>query len=292
MTRQTLDPMPADPFDREIRRFLELDTINGAPSLEQMIDRVSPTAPRTRPGRPWSLPGTPAFRLILVLGLLATLIAGAWAAGTWNRKSPVVVAPAPTPGPTARPLRGQVVEAGAWYADIGTARITLNPPDGWEHGRLGALNWFQPPADRPALLLVTTVANVLAAPCGSPRRPPIGPTVDDLVAGLTALGLGASRPVEATVDGHRGKRFTMGAPPSLEGCVGSISVWENRGGSFFSYLDFGEETEIWILDVEGTRLVLRTIVLPDTTPQERAATQAMFDSIQLEPVPAAPSPSG
>jgi hypothetical protein len=292
MTHPTLDAIPDEGFDREIARFLELDTINGAPSLQEMIARVAPTATQTRSRRPSSRPATPAFRLILALGLIATLILGAWAAGAWDRKGPVVVAPTPTPGPTARQLRGQIVEAGAWYADIGTVRITLHPPDGWRHGSAGDLNWFQPPEDRPALFLMTTALNVLEAPCGNRRNPPIGPTVDDLVAGLTALGLGATTPVDATVDGYRGSRLTMVAPGSVEGCVDVVDVWLNGRGSTSSYLDFGEETEIWILDVEGTRLVLRTIVLPDTTPQERAATQAMFDSIDLEPLSAFPRPSG
>lgn len=293
MNRNTPELMSEDRSDREIRRFLEWDVegIPGAPTETEMVERVA-RATRAAGVRDGLFRWTPTFRIVVVLGLLAFLLVSVYAVGAlWNRPNSIVSVPSPTIGPTARPFLGQV-GAGSWYFDVEAVRITFVVPDGWVHGALGDLNWIMPPGDdRPALLLATTVTNVMATPCGLPRSPAVGPSVDDLATAFSDLpGLGGSTPVEATVDGYLGKQLALVAPDSLEGCSGSIAVWLNARTSQSSYLDFGEETSIWVLDVAGTRLLIRTMDLPDTTPQERAQTQVIFDSIQLEPLPTPPSP--
>jgi hypothetical protein len=287
MTGQTRDPMNDAGFDRELQRLLEWDVsqIDGAPSLNEMIDRLAPLAGRRRAAPRWWFATNLATRTAVVLALLAALIAGALAAGSWwNRQNSVVILPSATIGPTARPLAGQAVDQGSWYLDIDFVRITVDIPDGWQHSWIDTLNWLQPPTEGPALWLATTVENVLESPCGAPRSPEIGPSVDDLATALAELpGLDATAPVDATVSGYSGKTLTLTAPASLAGCTGNIGIWLNADLASQSYLDFGEVTSIWILDVEGTRLVLRTIVLPTTTTEEQVATQAIFDSTRLEP---------
>jgi hypothetical protein len=233
--------------------------------------------------------GSNALRMIGAIGIvgLVVIIGLGLAAG-----SPVApggqpsASPVVTSGPTPRPLGGQILQPGTWFVDIATVRVAFDVPDGWESGNVGDLYWLMPAGDRPALLLMTTVTNVHDEPCGDPRSPTVGPSVDDLTDALGDLsGLGASTPRDTIVDGYPGKQLTLTAPTSLEGCSSQIDVWFNTYTSAESYLDFGEVTSIWILDVEGTRLVLRTMVLPDTTPQERLETQQIFDSIRLGPAP-------
>jgi len=230
-----------------------------------------------------------AVALVAVIGL------GIWSSSRVGPGGLPSASPSPTesPGPTARPLRGNIVEAGAWFVDIETVRIAFDLPAGWEHGASGDLNWLLPPTEGPALLLVTAVTNVLDSPCGDLRIPAVGPSVDDLVTALTGItGLESSVPTDATVSGFRGKQFSLTAPDAPIGrCGQQIRIWTNGGTSVQSYLDLGEVTSVWVVDVDGTRLLIRTMDVPGTTADQRAATQEIFDSIRLGPVPAEAEPA-
>ena len=42
-----------------------------------------------------------------------------------------------------------------------------------------------------------------------------------------------------------------------------------------------EHNQVWILDVDGTRLVIDACYFPDTSPQDRAALDELLASIQI-----------
>ena len=42
-----------------------------------------------------------------------------------------------------------------------------------------------------------------------------------------------------------------------------------------------QHNQVWILDVDGTRLVIVASYFPDTSPQDRAALDEMLASIQI-----------
>jgi hypothetical protein len=147
----------------------------------------------------------------------------------------------------------------------------------------------------------TTVTNLTTDACTDldPLEPPVGPTVDDLATALTQLPpfQVTAPPTDVTIDGYSGKHLEL-TTPDLEtagppgnrrftGCVdGHLNSWisPNLGGPFWGYgaVDFIRE-EFWILDVEGTRVVLVKVDSPGSPAEDLAERDAMFDSIDIEP---------
>jgi hypothetical protein len=101
-----------------------------------------------------------------------------------------------------------------------------------------------------------------------------------------------------TVDGFSGKHLELTVPDNLPidhegfaGCVGgNLSSWvgaldavHDDGGAFGGYTHPGDREEFWILDVEGTRLVIAAERSLGSPPSDLAELQAILDSIQIEP---------
>jgi hypothetical protein len=120
--------------------------------------------------------------------------------------------------------------------------------------------------------------------CVRDRLPdPVGATVGDLVEALTAQQPRVTKPpTEITIDGYAGVAIetTLASDISAADCGGHIEPWRTRGNSQ-RWLDPGFEQTIWILDVEGSRLVIEGSFAPDATGAARAAVRAMMDSIQF-----------
>ena len=64
------------------------------------------------------------------------------------------------------------------------------------------------------------------------------------------------------------------------GCVdGTLKSWL----AFYGYSGPGYGEEFWILDVEGTRLMIAAERSPGSPPEDLAELRAIVDSIQIEP---------
>jgi len=145
-------------------------------------------------------------------------------------------------------------------------------------------------------LTITTVRNVVTDGCRDVtlQDPAVGPTVDDLATALSQLEPFevVAPPTDVTVLGHPGKHLVLKAPDNLPfadgeftGCVdGNLHSYDapNNGGPFYGYTP-GDTEELWILDVEGTRLMIAAGASPGTTAQDLAERDAIFDSINIEP---------
>jgi hypothetical protein len=134
-----------------------------------------------------------------------------------------------------------------------------------------------------------------------PRAPRVGASVDDLATALTQLEpfQVAAAPTDVTLFGYSGKHVALTVPdlavtePDGSGnrafadCVeGELHSWVSPllGGSYWGYGGVtGSTEEFWILDVDGTRLVLEKLNGPNAQADNIAARDAMFDSIQIEP---------
>jgi hypothetical protein len=149
---------------------------------------------------------------------------------------------------------------------------------------------------------VGSVANLVTHGCKdrSPADPPVGPTVDDLAAALADLApfRVTSRPADVTMYGYQGKHLELTVPDlpvesdgehgtSFVGCVGgSLASWilaDEAGEPFFGYTRPGDTEEFWILDVEGTRLMIAAERTPDSPAYALAEQRAILDSIRIEP---------
>ena len=149
-------------------------------------------------------------------------------------------------------------------------------------------------------VMITTIPNVVKDGCldHTLLDPPVGPTVDDLAGALATLRPFdvVAPPTDVTLLGHAGKHLMLRVPDLAEvdaenyhdfaGCVdGELHSWvaPHNDGSFYGYDGPGQLEEIWILDVDGTRLVLVKNTAPLSPAEDIAERDAIFDSIRIEP---------
>ena len=125
------------------------------------------------------------------------------------------------------------------------------------------------------------VDNVVADPCGPINQlldPPVGPSVDDLVAAISNLdGFEATAATEVTVDGFQGMQFTVTAP-EIEGCGATWVVADRTNG-----VGPAEVNEMRILDVDGVRVVISGSYFPEASAEQLSGIHSVIASIQIEP---------
>ena len=139
------------------------------------------------------------------------------------------------------------------------------------------------------------IANIYADACQWVLLdPPVGPTVDDLVAAWANLpDFAATAAVDVTVDGYVGKQFEFTVPAYKGGeCKKKVgfdrvdALWDFTGMStedapgYFAWFS-DRHFQIWALDVDGTRLVIGAYTGPSISPQDQTALDEVLASIQI-----------
>lgn len=170
------------------------------------------------------------------------------------------------------------------------------PLEGWSQW-FGAVRFAE---NTHIAINITTVVNVVRDGCRdhSWADPPVGPSVDDLAVALSELApfRVTSGPEDVTMYGYHGKYLELAAPgmhvegEDFTGCVdGNLSSWvapidvaEGEGGAFHGYNSEPIE-EFWILDVQGTRLMIEANWSPASLPTDIAEMRAILRSIRIEP---------
>ena len=131
--------------------------------------------------------------------------------------------------------------------------------------------------------------------------PPIGPSVSDLAAALAALApfQVTSAATDVTIYGYTGTHLVWTVPDlpvtgeaddqRFTGCVdGKLKSWvapfdtAEPGDAYYGYTGPGYIEEFWILDVEGTRLMIAARS-PGSPSEDVAERDAILDSIRVEP---------
>jgi hypothetical protein len=149
---------------------------------------------------------------------------------------------------------------------------------------------------------ITTVTNLVTDGCHdhSWADPPVGPSVDDLAAALADLTpFEVTSPAsDVTINGYRGKHLEWTVPDlpveetgddvRFSGCIdGVLKSWvafvdTEPGDAYYGYGPDARE-EFWIIDVEGTRLMIAAARSPGIPPADLAELRTVFDSIRIEP---------
>ena len=175
-------------------------------------------------------------------------------------------------------------------------RVTYEvPAEGWKQWT-GALKWDDV-AKRLDAVAITTVTNLVRDGCRdhSYAKPPVGPSVDDLANGLAHLApfRVTSRPKDVTIYGYSGKHLELIVPDlpvdhqGFAGCIGGnlnsyvSAIYDDE--AFGGYTHPGDREEFWILDVDGTRLVIAAERADGSPSRDLAELQAILDSIRIEP---------
>ncbi|MDQ4131564.1 MAG: hypothetical protein M3133_11350 [Actinomycetota bacterium] len=213
------------------------------------------------------------------------------------------VAPGSTPTPTpvdvnALPDDFAPLEPGPYSIDPDgdpstPLRVVYDvPAGGWSQWE-GAVKFAE--NDGHAGVSITTMTNIVRHGCRdhSPADPPVGPSVDDLAAALADLApfRVTSPPTDVNIYGYSGKHLELTVPDlpvdesGFTGCIdGNLQSWIGPlTDAFYGHSGPGYTEEFWILDVEGTRLVIVAHRSPGSPPQDLAELRAVLNSIRIQP---------
>jgi hypothetical protein len=196
--------------------------------------------------------------------------------------------PSPTPSATVTPSQSPALRPIPVFGEAPPGRYTMSVPStpitvaltigsGWSSGgTFIAHNYLDQEGD--AVVNFYTIGNVYLDICDANGggvatasmlpNPPIGPTVDDLVAALDAqVNTTMSPAVDVVVGGHAGKRVTMIVSDPYEHCITDPPrpYFVDPNGVPVRYLQPGEPDTLWVIDVDGQRLVIITVQPDDST---------------------------
>ena len=173
------------------------------------------------------------------------------------------------------------------------------PADGWSSW-IGTFKPEQGPdgRGRHVAISIMNVTNLLVDACDphSETDPPVGPTVDDLATALAELPpfLVTKAPRDVTFHGFRGKYLELTVPDLPVLIRGEDVFWPECGGyelkswiapslsfAYYGYHTAGQIEAFWILDVDGSRLVIEANWTPDSP--NIAEMRRILDSIEIVP---------
>jgi hypothetical protein len=166
------------------------------------------------------------------------------------------------------------------------------PAEGWSSW-IGAAKFG--PDDGHVGVSVTTVVNLVTDGCRDhlAADPPVGPTVEDLATALSELEpfRVTSPPRDVTVYGYRGKHLELTVPDvAFDRCdAGDLRSWiapmdtAEEGDAFYGYTGPGYREEFWILDVDGTRLMIAAERSPGSPSEDLDELRTILRSIRIEP---------
>jgi hypothetical protein len=306
---------------RFVREWLE-DGANVMPDrvLDSALDQLPATPQRRHWWQAWRNPFVMNnMKLALAAGVvvLATFVGlglyfnqpgliGPSPIPTINPTPTLTEAPTPTSEPTPAPPdasistfipNGGTVPAGTYVtSSFFPLQVEFTVPTGWqswsvERDGIGVMK-----NDPPAGFGLWIVREVYPDPCNRVTNGPIdpGPTVDDLAGALQGLeGYQATMPTDVSLGGYSGKYLEITAPTdlSLSACeAGDPRLWRTEARGNRSVYAGGEHDRIWILDVEGTRLLVKAAHQVGTPEADVAELEQMVNSIRIRP-PEAPTPT-
>jgi len=194
-----------------------------------------------------------------------------------------------------RPLRksgeSEILDPGTYVLDQFPVNIAFDIPDGeppgWFVGESNAdsaiVLWFTPPKITYEFAF-STADNVYVDPCNAGAGeldPPIGPSLDDLVAAIVDLPrFQVAAPTDVTIGAFRGKEIELTALDSGSDCPEVIIF---RAGSQDYDVFPGQMVRLQFLDIAGVPIVMRILEGAERDTAAEAELHQILDSIRIEP---------
>jgi hypothetical protein len=262
----------------------------GPTALPAPTVRAIEVASRATPQRrralrlPWRFsPMFAPLRAALAVLIAAVLIGG----GIYLLRLPesgpgATVTPSPSTAASPVPLMEGPLAQGRYAYDGQGVRVIMTLPEGWEG--IGASGIGKAPFELPDGVNVgfQQPAAVFTDPCApETSRESVGPAVDDLVNALSDLpNVTGSTQAEAAISGFSGTHLTFVVDTEGIDCVMALY----GQGSFVRAAENGQHQDLWILDVDGTRLVIDAATFPQTSAADRAELQTIVETLVIEPI--------
>lgn len=270
--------------DQILRAWLEEGpTVLPTPTVRAIEVATRATAqkrPVMRPPWRFSPMYAPLRAAVAVLIAAVVIGGGIYLLGPRERGTGVSITPSPAPAASPAPLIDGPLAPGRYvYAGDGV-RVILTVPEGWEGGEFSVSE--APARELPdgANVGFRQPSTVFTDPCAPERgATTVGSTVDDLVDALADLpNVTNSAQAEVSISGFSGTHHTFVVDTAGIDCVMALY----GQGSFIRAAENGQHQDLWILDVDGTRLVIDAATYPRTTAADRAELQAIVDSLLIE----------
>jgi hypothetical protein len=209
----------------------------------------------------------------------------------------------PTPEPTIASVSSATpvprlgsqdpLDAGRYEVDAGPGiDVTVEVPTGWSAN--GGWVVIGPGGnDEPNGMAIRFYSGTLnlytnpASPAEGQLDPPVGPTVDDLVGAIVAHpAWTASEPTDISIDGNAGQLVQLTVPADAEFTADDQFVLfvSPDGGQVWGWAP-GQTFDLYVVDVDGQRLVIDAFHYPGTTEDDLAAQREVIDSVQASSAP-------
>ena len=295
-------------LNRDLRSWLREDRYENADRALLEALTVIDSTPQRRAGWlarrfPLMNNNTLKYGLAAVAFVVVALVAWNYLPTSTGGPGPEA-SPSPTLTPMPLPAEGDL-EAGTYVAtpfappdDFGVCdgqpdctespaddsiAFTVTVPEGWSMSGLGGI-WVDsngPPNG--AMLIFWRGGWLYEEPCSDIDATPsieVGPTAEDFANALADHPLiDATAPVDVTLGGYSGKYVDVTAPADIDQCANAYRLWDP--GIYAQGPN--QRWHLWILNVEGTRVVVQTMDYPTTPAGVRAQLEAMVNSLAISP---------
>ena len=270
---------PRDP-DRLIRLFLdEGQTELPDRSYDAVRAHIDQTRQRVVIG-PWREPRMTTFSR-LAIGAAAVVLAAVVGINVLpgGQGGLGATPPSATPPPSQSPASALVTTIVMSEASEGDLKIQVTIPTNWTDHRWGVA---QADGEGPYVGLSPWAVEYLYKDAcrtqDGPMDPPVGPTVDDLVAAFVAQPtLETTTPTAVTLAGYSGTYLEVTVPAS---CTTEVKTMVAFGGAP-RLQSAGEVTRLWILDVDGRRAVIDATRQPGVSARQLAELEAVIESVKF-----------
>jgi hypothetical protein len=221
---------------------------------------------------------------IIAIGLASCQVGSSEPTATPN----VTMTAEPTATPVPR-LNGQEpLDPGRYRVNGGISTdVTVAVPSGWSASGdwvvLGPRGNDEPDGMAIRFYTMSNLAvNPLSHSDGN-LDPPVGPTVDDMVQAIVAHpGWTASEPTDISIDGHTGQlvSITIHMDVVLPADDTFYLEVEPSGGGIWGWAQ-GQTFDLYILDVDGQRLIIDSWHYLGTPEEDLAAQRTVVESVQF-----------
>jgi hypothetical protein len=200
--------------------------------------------------------------------------------------------PSVTPSSAPTALRGgeAPLEPGGRYVTHPLASdpqlsVTFAAPDGWVAFNFSTL---VPVGDESidggvgAVVAFLETSGIYSDPCDSLGDADVdtGTTPEDLADAFSAQTAYEASVTDVTLDGYAGKLVELQLPSDFDASCPREEYYVFEGGPYPQGPD--NRWRLWILDVEGSRLVIFSHDFPDTPASVRAGIQSIVDSVKID----------
>lgn len=271
---------------RIVRSWLRTEEHESADRvLDAVLDELDTTPQRRATW--WPARRLPEMSSFAKLGLAAAAVAVAALVGFNYLVAPNIGGPNLGGGPGATPTPSATSYL---ITNPEGVRVTLALPEGWVRESWYVNNARDARTELTAIQ-IWAVSNAYTDPCQwaeAALDPPLGPTVDDLATALENQPTREATVTDVTLDGYSGKLVQMTVPAD--------AVFADcDGGEFRSWVGVtgpddaryhqgpGQQDDVYILDVDGLRLVIDALSYPGSPAADLEKLQQMLDTIQIEP---------